>query len=481
MSSESRGPRRKTGLRLPAWALALLLGLGLLLLIVSSVWLFRTVRGLAAVSDGVGPDFVPPAQSGGQVAPEVLAGTIPAQSPGVAPATIPDWQGAERVNVLLLGVDLRCEEEGPTHSDTIIVATIDPVSRSAALLSLPRDLWVEIPDFGVNRINQAYFLGQAYELPGGGPALAAETVEAFLGVPIDYYLAVDFKAFIDFVDMMGGVVVEVPERIEDPTYPDNCYGYDPFAIDAGQQRLDGATALKYARTRATFGGDVDRAGRQQQVIMAVRDQATQLDTLPQLLLSAPQLWQSFQENVTTDMSLDQALQLANLVRNIPRENMRNIVLDYNYVYNDTTFDGQQVLVPLRDEVRALRDELFAPPAVPTPAVVSTARATVAAEALPTVITLEEARVAVYNGTTTFGLASETQDYLRRQGVNVTTIDNADSATYTTTQIIDYGSHPGTIQYLIRLMNIPPLNSSTAGNPAGDFDVLIILGSDWKIP
>ena len=476
MSTESRGPRRKTGLRLPAWALILLVGLGLLLLIVTSVWLFRTVRGLASVSDSVGPDFVPPAQTGDQVAPEVLAGTIPAQSPGVAPESIPDWQGAERVNILLLGVDLRCEEEGPTHSDTIIVATIDPVSRSAALLSLPRDLWVEIPDFGVNRINQAYFLGQAYELPGGGAALAAETVEAFLGVPIHYHVAVDFKAFIDFVDMMGGIVVEVPERIDDPNYPDNCYGYDPFTIDAGQQRLDGATALKYARTRATFGGDVDRAGRQQQVIMAVRDQATQLDTLPQLLLSAPQLWQSFQQNVSTDLSLDEALQLANLVRNIPRESMRNVVLDYNYVYNDTTFDGQQVLVPLRDEVRVLRDELFAPPVVPTPAI-----ATVAAEALPTVITQEEARVAVYNGTPTFGLASETQDFLRRQNVNVTEIGNADSATYTTTQIIDYGSHPGTVQHLIRLLNIPPLNSSTATNPAGDFDVLVILGSDWEIP
>lgn len=473
MSTDSRGPRRNSGIRLPVWALAVLLGLGLLLLILSSVWLFRTVRGLASVSDNVGVDFNPSAgqQTGGQTSPEVSAGTAPAQSGGVAPETIPDWTGVERVNVLLLGVDLRCDEEGPTHSDTIIVATVDPVSRSASLLSLPRDLWVEIPNFGVNRINQAYFLGQAYELPGGGPALAVETVEAFLGVPIDHYVAVDFKAFVDFVDLMGGIVVDVPERIEDPTYPDSCYGYDPFVIDAGRQRLDGATALKYARTRATFGGDVDRAGRQQQVIMAVRDQATQLDTLPQLLLNAPQLWQSFQTNVSTDLQLDQALQLANLVRTIPGENMRNVVLDYSYVYNDTTFDGQQVLVPLRDEVRALRDELFAPAAVPTPVI----------EALPTAISVEDARVAIYNGTPTFGLAAETQEFLRRNNVTVTEIGNADSATYSTTQIIDYGSHPGTVQYLIRLMNIPPLNVSTGTNPVGDFDVLVILGTDWEVP
>lgn len=443
------------------------------MLILSSVWLFRTVRGLASISEGSGAEFIPiPGQeSPGQTAPEVLAGTMPAQSGQVAPESLPTWSGMERINVLLLGVDLRCDEEGPTHSDTIIVATIDPVSQSAALLSLPRDLWVEIPNFGVNRINQAYFLGQAYELPGGGPALAVDTVEAFLGVPIDYYVAVDFKAFVDFVDLMGGVVVEVPERIEDPNYPDNCYGYDPFTIDAGRQRLDGATALKYARTRSTFGGDVDRAGRQQEVILAVREQATQLDTLPQLLFNAPQLWQSFQNNVSTNLKLDEALQLANLIRNIPGDSIRNMVLNYDYVYNDTTFDGQQVLVPLRDEVRALRDELFAPPAVPTPII----------EALPTVITVEEARVAVYNGTPTFGLAAETQKYLLRQNVTVTEIGNADSSTYSSTQIIDYGSHPGTVQYLVRLLNIPPLNVSTGTNPAGDFDVLVILGGDWKVP
>lgn len=473
MTPDPRGTRRQPGVRLPVWALTVLLIAGLLVLALSSVWLFRTVRGFAAASDGVGPDFNPAAEpnASGPNGPEVLAGTPQVAGGTVAPESIPSWAGMERINILLLGVDLRCDEEGPTHSDTIMVATIDPVSQSAALLSLPRDLWVEIPDFGSNRINQAYFLGQAYEYPGGGAQLAVETVEAFLGVPINYYLAVDFKAFVDFVDLMGGVVVEVPERIEDPTYPDNCYGYDPFTIDPGLQRLDGPTALKYARTRATFGGDVDRAGRQQQVILAVRDQATQLDTLPQLLFNAPQLWQSFQQNVSTDLKLDEALQLANLLRNMPRANVRNYVLDYSYVYNDTTFDGQQVLVPVREKVRALRDEVFAPPAVPTPVI----------EALPTAIVMEEARVAVYNGTGVFGLAGDTQQYLLRQNVNVTEIGNADSAGYTSTQIIDYGSHPGTVQYLLRLLNVAPLNVSTGTNPAGDFDVLIILGSDWQVP
>lgn len=474
MTSDSRKPRRGSGgVRLPLWALALLISIGLLLLFLSSVWLFRTVRGLASTTTGTSPDFNP---SGGetipgQSAPEVTGGTTAAVSADMPVESLPSWTGSDRVNILLLGVDIRCDEEGPTHSDTIMVVSFDPISRSGAVLSLPRDLWVEIPGYGVNRINQAFFLGEAYEYPGGGPQLARETVEAFLGIPINYHVAVDFKAFVDFVDLMGGIVVEVPERIEDSTYPDSCYGYDPFTIEPGRQRLDGATALKYARTRATFGGDVDRAGRQQQVILAVREQATQLNTLPQLLLNAPNLWQSYQENVDTDLRLDEILQLGRLAMDIPQDRIRTAVLNFDYVYNDTTFDGQQVLVPLRDQVRALRDELFAPPPVPTPVI----------EALPTVITVEEARVGIYNGTPTFGLAADTQQFLLRNNINVTEIGNADSATYGATQIIDYGSHPGTVQYLIRLMNIPPLNVSTGSNPAGDFDVLVILGSDWQLP
>jgi polyisoprenyl-teichoic acid--peptidoglycan teichoic acid transferase len=476
MTSESRKPRRSSsGVRLPLWVLVLLLLFGFLLLIISSAWLFRTVRGFASstLGNGSGTEFIPlPGQSPNDPSAPVITEGVPSNADGLfQPESIPAWAGSDRINILLLGVDLRCDESGPTHSDTIIVASIDPISRSGAMLSIPRDLWVEIPGYGVNRINQAYFLGQAYEYPGGGPQLARETVEAFLGIPIDYHIAVDFKAVVDFVDIMGGIVLDVPEGIVDPNYPDNCYGYDPFTIEPGRQRLDGATALKYARTRATFGGDIDRAGRQQAVVLAVRDQALQLSTLSQLVLRAGELWQSFQDNVDTDFRLDQILQLARLAQDIPPDRIRTAVLDFDYVYNDTTFDGQQVLVPLRDQIRTLRDELFAPPPVPTPVI----------EALPTVITVEDARVGIHNGTPTFGLAADTEQFLLRNNVNVTEIGNADAATYSATQIIDYGSHPGTVQYLIQLMNIPPLNVSTGSNPAGDFDVLVILGSDWQVP
>ena len=478
MVSDSQNRRPPSGIRLPLWAL-IIIALGVLVaFIAGSISLFRAVqRQVLATGNIIDPDFSTVVEP---VAGTPLSADAPVVSvveePGEAGAPVvmessKPWDGTERVTVLMLGIDQRCDIPGPTHTDTMMLVTVDPVDLSAAVLSLPRDLWVEIPGFGLDRINQANYLGEAFEYPGGGAALAVETVEATLGIPINYYVAINFDAFVEVVDLIGGIAVEVPEAIDDPNYPDRCFGYDPFSIEAGPHEMDGTTALKYARTRATFGGDVDRAGRQQQVVLAVREQVVRLGMIPQLIRQAPELWQTFQDNVNTNMSVDEALQLALLVQDIPREQIHTAVIDYNYVYNETTEDGRQVLVPIRDKIRQLRDDLFAPPAVPTPVI----------EDLPALMVEEEARVAVYNGTTVFGLAGDTQTYLEDLGFTITEIGNADAATYRTTQIIDYGSHPSTVQYLIQRLKIPPLNVSNGRNPDGDFDVLIILGDDWRVP
>jgi LCP family protein required for cell wall assembly len=474
-SKRRQGPK----IRLPLWAVGLL-GLGLLVaIILSAVWLFNLVQGMSSSLDAAAPEFqagdVEEGDGGGRwnlddplVTP---AASSSGNGAGFSPQSLQPWSGKERVTVLLLGMDLRCDEEGPTHTDSMMVVTVDPVGLSAAALSLPRDLWVEIPGHGVDRINQAYFIGEAFDYPGGGPALAVETVEATLGVPVDYHAAVNFEAFTEFIDLIGGITVDVPEDIEDPAYPDSCYGYDPFYISSGEHELDGEQALKYARTRATAGGDVDRAARQQQVVLGVRDQILRLDMAPRLLVQAPQLWQSFQNNVQTNISLEEALQLALLAQDIPRESIRTEVIDFDYVYNETTPDGQQVLVPDRESIRTLRDQLFAPPAIPTPSI----------ENLPQMMRQEEARVVVHNGTSVFGLAGDTQEYLRQNGLQVVDVGNADASTYSTTQILDFGSHPNTTRYLAQLMDVPPLNVSYSNQTAPDYDVLVILGNDWRVP
>lgn len=476
---KSNPPRRAPArVRLPLWAL-LLIGLGTIILLVgSSVWLFKTVQGTVSSLEIINPEFANTSNGSSTTnelpAPSSNVETIQ-ENDNPAPLLSSDafhrWEGKDRVSILLMGIDQRCEEEGPAHTDTMMVLTIDPVGLSAAMLSLPRDLWVEIPNFGVDRINQANYYGEIYEYPGGGQALAVQTVEALLGVPIDYYVAVNFDAFVEVVDLIGGIEIDVPEAIDDPDYPDRCYGYDPFSIEPGEQHLDGEAALKYARTRATFGGDVDRAGRQQAVILAVRQKIFDLNSIPQLIAQAPQLWQTSQENVRTNMTLDEAIQLALLVQDIPRDSIRTAVLDYNYVYNETTPDGRQVLVPVRENIRQLRDQLFAPPAIPTPVI----------ENLPALMAAENARVAVYNGTAEFGLAASTQEYLESFGINVTEIGNADASTYLTSQVITYGSYPNTSRYLMQLMHVPPLNVSSGSNPDGDYDILIIIGNDWRVP
>lgn len=477
MTEEPSSNRRsRSRIRLPMWGVGVLIGVIIFSLIGSAIWLYRTVEAIASDSEVFEPVFSSPTQNDSLTDPVV---TTQDHSPSaddnseaiITANAFQPWSGTERVNILLLGIDQRCDETGPTRTDSMMVVTIDPVGKSAAALSIPRDLWVEVPGFGVDRINSAHYTGEINEYPGGGPMLATETVAATLGVPIDYYVTVNFDAFVEVVDLIGGISITVPETIDDPKYPDRCYGYDPFHIEAGMYQMDGETALKYARTRATFGGDVDRAARQQQVVLAVRDKVLSLNMIPQLLGQSLELWETFQDNVQTNLSLDQAIQLALLVPEIPRESIQTAVIDYNYVFNETTPDGQQVLVPNRERIRQLRDQLFAPPAIPTPVI----------ENLPERAAEEAARVAVYNGTSEFGLAAATQEYLQSHNINVTAIGNADSATYRTTQIIDFGSHPNTTRYLTQLMAIPPLNVSQGTNPDGDYDVLIIIGDDWDVP
>lgn len=476
MNSTPSSRRTAARIRLPIWALTGLAFGFAIVLVWASVWLFQTTQTMASAWEITNPEFQQ-TETAVQHSPSITLDEPAPQpeneesAPLLTNDLIKPWQGQERITILLLGIDQRCEESGPTHTDSMMLLTIDPVGKSASLLSLPRDLWVDIPQVGVDRINQAFYFGELYELPGGGPTMARQTVEMLLGVPINYYVTVNFDAFVEVVDLIGGIEIDVPEEIDDQTYPDRCYGYDPFYLAAGTQRLNGSTALKYARTRATFGGDVDRAGRQQAVILSVRDQITQLDMVPQLVAQAPQLWQTLQDNIRTNMSLEEGVQLVLLVQEIPRENISSAVIDFNYVFNETTPDGRQVLVPIRDKIRVLRNDLFAPPAIPTPQI----------ENLPALMAEEEARIAVYNGTAVFGLAADTESYLLEFDLNIVEIGNADSSEYRSTQIIDYGSYPNTTRYIAQLMQVPPLNVSNGSEPDGEFDVLIIIGNDWRVP
>jgi len=125
------------------------------------------------------------------------------------------WDGTERVTILFMGLDFRDWEldQGPPRTDTMVLFTIDPITKSAGMLSIPRDLWVEIPDFEHNRINTAYFLGETFKVPGGGPAPALKTVENLLGVPIQFYVILEFSTFERMIDEISGIDVLVKQRV----------------------------------------------------------------------------------------------------------------------------------------------------------------------------------------------------------------------------------------------------------------------------
>lgn len=387
---------------------------------------------------------------------------------GKPQVTIADWQGVERVSILLLGVDEREQEFGPWRTDTMIVTTVDPISKTAAMLSIPRDLWVPIPAMETEgKINTAHFLGDLNRYPGGGPALAMATVQYNFGIAAQYYVRLNFAAFEQLIDLIGGVDICVAETIDDPLYPDSGYGYEPLHIDAGCQRMNGRLALKYARTRHSGLGDFDRAHRQQEVILAVRDKVVKGDLLPQLVGQAGTLLDTLRDSVQTNLSIDQLIQLAKLGTQIDPKDIRQFSIDENMTvnYRAPTDPPQDVLVPLRDKIRELREQFLGISPASTDS--STDRGA------------ETARIQIENGTQTSGLAAQTAEQLKQLGYNVMAITSADRFDYAQSRIINYAATVTTAQQLALALNLPITAVVTSTATTTDFDIRIILGEDFQ--
>jgi polyisoprenyl-teichoic acid--peptidoglycan teichoic acid transferase len=276
-------------------------------------------------------------------------------TPTLAPTTEP-WTGDDRVTILVMGIDRRPGEAFISRTDTMMLLSLNPRTNTVSILSIPRDLYAAIPGRGRDRINTAFVYGSSGNNPAGGAALAIQTVERNLGVPIHHYLMVDFSAFVRGIDAIGGVTVDVPYNINDPLYPDMNYGYDPLFIPAGRHHFDGQTALKYARTRHQ-DDDFNRARRQQQILFAARSQALSLGVTG-LLQRAPLLYQQLGDGIRTDLSLEQLIRLARTTSDIPSENIRNEVLDRNYVSGYRTEAGSSVLILNNEKAAPLIQALF---------------------------------------------------------------------------------------------------------------------------
>jgi polyisoprenyl-teichoic acid--peptidoglycan teichoic acid transferase len=388
---------------------------------------------------------------------------IPMQAPG-GPTPQP-WDGASRVNILLMGLDYRDWEAGEIpRSDTMILATVDPINKTLGMLTIPRDMWVNIPGFKYAKINTAYWLGEVYKMPGGGPGLAMRTVEEFLGVPIHYYAQIDFNAFVKFIDHVGGVSVRVLEDITvDPIGPHNT-----VELKVGVQDLDGATALAFARMRYTEGDDFDRSSRQLYLIKEIRRTLLAREKIPTILAQAPLLYQDLSDGIHTNMSLSQAVQLAWLVYQIPDENIKQAVIGPQEVSFATSPDGLDINIAHPDKIRLLRDEIFTTGGPVGPAMTGD---------LDELVKSEQARIIVQNGTGTAGLASRTAEYFRSLGMNVVEETNADRV-YELTTLVVLNGKPYTAKKLAEMMNIDTGYVQNRFDPDAGADVIVIVGNDW---
>jgi LCP family protein required for cell wall assembly len=406
---------------------------------------------------------------GTPIATEAVA--LPAP-PALAPevALPPAWDGASRINILFIGLDYRewQANEGPPRSDTMILFTIDPLTKTAGMLSIPRDLWVNIPGFGYSRINTAYPSGQGAQLPGGGPGLAMKTVEQLLGVPVKYFAQIDFNTFVNLVNMLGCITV-IPE--ETLVLDRVGSGPDHVRVTAGGEReLCGWKVLAYARTRKTQGGDTDRSRRQQQVIFALQQKIFDPAVFPSLIVQAPQMYAELSSGIHTNMPLEDAIKLAVLGNDIAPESIKTGIIDTSMVtFDNTVLAGQaaSIMKPIADKVRVLRDEIFTSSGPLSP---------IAQGDAVSLMRAEEARVRVVDGTFTAGLDQRAGTWFQGQGMNVTEVGAA-TEVYSSTVVIVYGPKLYTLKYLQSTFGISHTQIKFNPDPASTVDIEIRLGSD----
>ncbi|HET7301825.1 MAG TPA: LCP family protein [Candidatus Saccharimonadales bacterium] len=386
-------------------------------------------------------------------------------------------EGDGRVNILLLGIGGE-GHDAPDLTDTIMIASIDPVNKKAALLSIPRDLWVKIPAKGSMKLNAVYETGK-YDYLGkqdyqntdqkaieAGFKLADSTIEDVVGIPIHYHVLVNFQAFRQAVNAVGGIDVNVPAALYDPTMAHENGGSSLIAA-AGLQHFDGTKALMYARSRHT-SSDFARAERQRAIIVALQQKILTLGTFsnPQKIA---QLMDAFGNNVVTDLSLKDVSRVYQIGKDVGSDKIASVGLtdpDSNFLTTGM-ISGQSVVIPRAgannyDDIRSyvrnkLRDGY---------------------------LEKENASVEVLNGTTTPGLAEDTAATLKSYGYNVGTVTDAPTKNYAKTTIIDMtnGKKPYTAQYLKKRFNLNKLATKLPDQTiqTQNADFVIILGENETI-
>jgi LCP family protein required for cell wall assembly len=433
-----------------------------------SFWSFAIVS-TRVIADG---ELLP----GNEPNPFGIAGVIPGAKTGEDKEQTDDIE--ERINILLLGLDQRLDDadDEPYRTDSIVVFTIDPYSKTAGAFSIPRDTWVEIPDgsggvFTQSRINEAYEFGEYTYLkgyPGGGPRLAIDTIQHNFGIPIDYYVLMNWASFIDIIDELGGIDVTIPEYAYDPAYSDCsfCQSVYPVEFLPGTEHMDGDRALAYARIRKS-DNDFKRIERQQIVMRAVATKALSLNLLD--VTNAKDLYDRYTESVRTNIPAVKVPGLALLGKQIGAEKIRMVSMAPATTPCTNCPGGAAVLNYDPAKVDELKARVFN----------------------DSLLSEEYASIEVLNGTVIPNLAGEFGNYMQLKGVDPLQIaidEYADGFLYDSTLIIDVnGNADHTAGKIAEWLGIPQSQVINGGDAqAAPFletsaEVVVVLGGDVQTP
>ncbi|MBA3757578.1 LCP family protein [Candidatus Saccharibacteria bacterium] len=389
-------------------------------------------------------------------------------------------EGDGRVNILVLGNGGAEHRDGPDLTDTLLVISIDTINDKAAILSIPRDLWVRIPGNGSRKINEAYFHGkeeseasEREEKIRDGIKLVDETLEKVIGVPIHYNALVSFAAFRQSVNAVGGVDINVPkelavsERLWDE-FTRKSYNLN---VGAGQQHFDGQRALFFARSRLTSTrGDFDRSERQRLMLIALKDKALSAGTFSNPV-KVSQLLDSLGDNVYTDFDTRSIKCLYKKMSEIPSTSIAS--LDLVTPPQDLITGGSMLLGGKSVSIQQPKSGLYNYDDIQN---------YIRNALRDSFIAKENSSIAVYNATSTVGLAAKKANELKSYGYNITTVDNAKATDPATTIIVDLtkGSHKYTKNYLEDRFGVTVRSSMPVGSgltPPVGTNFVIILGED----
>ena len=284
-----------------------------------------------------------------------------------------DPGAGERINVLIIGID-KTPDRTATLTDTMMVVSVDPVGQSVSMLSLPRDI-VDVP-LGTGgtfsaKINSLFSYAERHpdQFPNGGIRTLEDAIGAMLGIPIQYYALMNFEGFVEMVDTLGGLDLNVTRGFYDPEYDGYGFGAMGWGVEPGPHHFTGFEALAYARARkGATETDFTRAARQQEILLALRDQALQAGSL---VVHLPALLDTIGKYVRTDVPVDRLPQLAAIVDEMDRDAVVRVVLQRPYVRGGVDERGS-IQRPQLDLIAGLASAMFPPPGTapvipPTPA------------------------------------------------------------------------------------------------------------------